>query len=88
MNSQKEEKCVRKITFGGFLRFVIQIAIMGLAAYLSWQCNTKLGKSDSMKFVMAFFAAMFGPVYIVMYIIFSMELCNRLPVVPAIKVKN
>lgn len=69
-----------QFTFGDFLRMIIQISIMAYAAYLSWQCNTKMGKSQLTKIIFAAIAALFGIFYILMYFIFSSELCDRLPV--------
>lgn len=50
------------------------------AAYLSWNCNTARGISAPMKGLYAFFAFVFGGLYLILYFMFNYGYCG--PTVP------
>jgi hydrogenase-4 membrane subunit HyfE len=71
-------------SMGDVISSLLNLAIMFYAGYLSWECNTKLGKSVPLKVMFALFAALFGLFYLLMYYLFASELCARLPEVPPV----
>lgn len=46
-----------------------------LAVYLSWSCNTEAGINTGLKVVYAFFAFIFGGLYILFYLLFRAGRC-------------
>ena len=62
-------------SFSGLLSFAIFIA----AIYLSWTCNTNCEPTmDSVvKGIRAFFAGMFGWLYLIIYFLFWSTGCNK-----------
>ena len=62
-------------SFSGLISFAIFIA----AIYLSWTCNTNCepSMSSAVKGIRAFFAGMFGWMYLVVYFLFWSTGCNK-----------
>ena len=57
---------------------IISLLLGGWAVYLSWTCNTLKGVSTGMKVLYAFFAFLFGPFYLLYYLIANRGECNLL----------
>ncbi len=57
--------------------FVLMLLINSYAAYLSWDCNTSKNYPLMLKVVFSLFAFMFGSIYIVYYMLFKFDDCNR-----------
>jgi len=57
--------------------FILMLFINSYAAYLSWDCNTKNNYPLSLKIVFSLFAFMFGSFYLLYYILFRFDNCNR-----------
>jgi hypothetical protein len=57
--------------------FILMLFINSYAAYLSWDCNTKNNYPLSLKIVFSLFAFMFGSLYILYYILFRFDTCNK-----------
>jgi len=55
--------------------WAISIALSALAAYVSWTCNTKRLIPPVMKVVYAFFAFIFGGLYLLMYFFMTSGYC-------------
>lgn len=72
-SSSSNEGLVGK--FGG----VFNILIFAVAAYLSWSCNTRCyrGMGVLEKSVRAFFAGVFGLIYLLLYVIFWSSDCGK-----------
>lgn len=64
---------------GGSFSGLLSLAIFIAAIYLSWTCNTNCEPSmDSVvKGVRAFFAGMFGWLYLIVYFLFWSTGCNK-----------
>lgn len=60
------------------LSWTIGIAIGLFAAYLSWQCNTRMDYGAAWKVINAFFAYLFGLVYILLYVVFRWDVCRKI----------
>lgn len=61
------------------IAWTIGIAIGASAAYLSWQCNSRMQYGIVWKAVNAVFAYMFGLVYLLLYVVFRWDVCRRIP---------
>jgi hypothetical protein len=61
------------------IRSLISLAIFLFAAYLSWSCNSRCapGMGVIEKVFRAFFAGVFGIVYLIIYFIFFKVDCGR-----------
>lgn len=57
------------------VELIVYIFVSTLAAYLSWTCNTKRFISPVMKTFYAFFAFLFGGLYLVMYAFMTSGYC-------------
>ena len=57
---------------------IISLVLGAWAVYLSWTCNTLQGESTGMKIFYAFFAFIFGPFYLIYYLIAKRSECNLL----------
>ena len=57
--------------------FVLMLFINSYAAYLSWDCNSKHNYPLSLKIVFSLFAFMFGSFYLLYYILFRFDTCNK-----------
>ncbi len=76
-NLEKKAEMYSNITF------FIMLLINCYAAYLSWECNSANNYPIGLKLIFAFFAFMFGTVYILYYILFRFDDCNKFePFVP------
>ena len=60
------------------LSLVIGVALGVLAAYLSWQCNTRLDYHIVWKVINAVVAYLFGLMYILLYAIFRWDVCKKI----------
>ena len=61
---------------GSIIGTIFSIIIGIAAAYLSWDCNTSLGIDTGLKALYAFFAFIFGFLYILFYFIFRAGTCS------------
>jgi hypothetical protein len=59
------------------LSFIVMIVINSYAAYLSWECNTANNYPLNLKIIFSFLSFMFGSLYIVYYILFRFDTCNK-----------
>ena len=66
------------ITFGDVLTFILGVVIGLYAAFLSWQCNTKLSYNMFLKVIFSIFAYLFGLIYLILYVIMRWDTCRRL----------
>lgn len=57
------------------VELIVSTAVSIVAAYLSWTCNTKRSISPAMKTFYAFFAFLFGGLYLVMYFFMTSGYC-------------
>jgi hypothetical protein len=57
--------------------FVLLLLINSYAAYLSWDCNTVKKYPMPLKIVFSIFAFMFGSVYVLYYMLFKFDDCNK-----------
>ena len=67
--TKKKTEKFGEIGNGSATGFVLGVIIMGIAAYLSWQCNTQAGTNTLLKIVYAVVAALFGFSYLWYYVI-------------------
>ena len=58
------------------ISIIISLVIGCIAATLSWNCNTAKEVSVGLKIIFAFFAFIFGLIYIVLYLIFLSD-CGK-----------
>ena len=65
----------RESTITELIRLIFSSVIGVYAAMLSWDCNTKMGYTVPVKLVCAFFAFMFGLLFLVFYLIFRSYVC-------------
>lgn len=54
---------------------VFSILLGMIAVYLSWSCNTEAGINTGLKVVYAFFAFIFGGIYLLFYLLFRAGRC-------------
>jgi hypothetical protein len=57
--------------------FLLMLLINSYAAYLSWECNSNKGYPIALKVVFSFFAFIFGTMYLLYYILFRFDDCNK-----------
>jgi hypothetical protein len=57
--------------------FLLMLLINSYAAYLSWECNSNKGYPLALKVVFSFFAFIFGTTYLLYYILFRFDDCNK-----------
>lgn len=62
-------------SIGGLVSLAVGIVIGIVAAYLSWSCNTAMQYNFGLKVFFAFFAYLFGLVYLILYIIMRYDTC-------------
>jgi hypothetical protein len=75
---QKERDTQQSITMLDGLIFVMGVAIGLYAAYLSFQCNSKLKYGMILRVIFAVFAYVFGFVYLILYVLMRWDVCNAL----------
>jgi hypothetical protein len=78
-NFDKKDESNKKdnsITVGSIISAIISVAIGCYAVYLSWTCNTAAGVSTGMKVFFAFFAFIFGLIYLLFYLIVNYGKCG------------
>ncbi len=68
----------KKISVSDVLSFLLGVVIGLYAAFLSWQCNTKLSYNVFLKVIFAIFAYLFGLVYLILYVVMRWDTCRRL----------
>lgn len=73
-----QEQKTSSVKVSDILSFVLGLVIGLLAAYLSWQCNSKLSYNTFLKVIFSIFAYLFGFVYLVLYVIMRWDTCKRL----------
>ena len=66
----------RSSIWGNNTSNLIGLVLGGLAAFLSWRCNSSLGYPVYLKLLMAFFAFMFGGIYMLYYVLFRFDVCR------------
>ena len=59
-----------------FISIIVSLVIGCIAATLSWNCNTAKGVNIGLKIIFAFFAFIFGLIYIILYLVFLSD-CGR-----------
>ena len=64
------------VTIADVLSLVLGIIIGLYAAYLSWQCNSKMNYGTFLKVIFAIFAYIFGLVYLILYLIMRYDTCR------------
>jgi len=57
--------------------FLLMLLINSYAAYLSWECNSNKDYPLALKIVFSFFAFIFGTMYLLYYILFRFDDCNK-----------
>ena len=57
--------------------FLLMLIINSYAAYLSWECNSHKHYPLVLKVVFSFFAFLFGSIYLLYYILFKFDDCNK-----------
>lgn len=73
-----------RMTAGTIVTTVIGLIIGVYAAYLSWECNSAMGMGTPLKVIYAFFAWVFGLLYLIFYVIFRAGTCQA-PAAPALQ---
>lgn len=63
---------------------IISTAVSIYAVYLSWSCNTAADVNVLLKIIYAFFAFIFGFIYLIFYFIFRAGTCKNLKGGPAV----
>lgn len=79
---QKKDTFDDKSTSFSIIGTIVSVAIGVLAAYLSWDCNTKAGVNTGLRILFAFLAFIFGIIYIVLYLIFLQGKCAMVQTKP------
>lgn len=59
------------------ITFLLMLIINSYAAYLSWECNSGKDYPLVLKVVFSFFAFTFGSLYLLYYILFRFDECNK-----------
>jgi cell division protein FtsL len=59
------------------ITFLLMLIINSYAAYLSWECNSNKEYPLVLKVVFSFFAFIFGSIYLLYYILFRFDECNK-----------
>jgi len=59
------------------MTFLLMLIINSYAAFLSWECNTHKEYPILLKIVFSFFAFIFGTIYLLYYILFKFDDCNK-----------
>ena len=68
----------KKITAFRIIYSIISFAVSVYAVYLSWSCNTAANVNVLLKVIYAFFAFIFGFLYLIFYFIFRAGTCTTL----------
>lgn len=78
-NEDDEEEYVinNKANKVSSVTFLLMLLINSYAAYLSWECNSNKGYPLALKIVFSFFAFIFGTMYLLYYILFRFDDCNK-----------
>jgi hypothetical protein len=78
--TEKFEDAGKKSGMSAFqiVSYAISLAACVYAVYLSWTCNTAAGVNVALKVVYAFFAFIFGFLYLIFYLIFRSGTCKML----------
>jgi len=59
------------------ITFFLMLLINSYAAYLSWECNSGKNYPLAMKIVFSLFAFIFGTLYLLYYVLFRFDECNK-----------
>lgn len=59
------------------ITFLLMLIINSYSAYLSWECNSNKEYPLVLKVVFSFFAFVFGSLYLLYYILFRFDDCNK-----------
>jgi len=59
------------------ITFLLMLLINSYAAYLSWECNSNKNYPLAMKIVFSSFAFIFGTMYLLYYVLFRFDECNK-----------
>jgi hypothetical protein len=59
------------------ITFLLMLLINSYAAYLSWECNSGKNYPLAMKIVFSSFAFIFGTMYLLYYVLFRFDECNK-----------
>jgi len=73
----QQEEIVSVPAWKRILSVALSFAMGAFAAYLSWTCNTALEYDVFVKVISAFFAFMFGLVYVVLYALLRWDVCRK-----------
>jgi len=73
----EEEVNILNMNHVTMLSFVIMIIINSYAAFLSWECNTANNYPINLKILFSILSFMFGSLYIMYYILFRFDSCNK-----------
>lgn len=61
-----------------YLSTILGLVIGLYAAYLSWQCNSKVQHNIFLKVIFSIFAFFFGLVYLILYLLMRWDVCRKL----------
>ena len=94
MNTNKKSSCPYKIKLkteenpfflhmkntdnSNFLCVFVYLIFGTCAAYLSWQCNEKYNNNLPSKILFWVAAFLFGPIYLIYYLIVKYNMCNKI----------
>ena len=76
-DEEEEYQNNNKATKISNITFILMLIINSYSAYLSWECNSKKGYPLVLKVVFSFFAFVFGSLYLLYYILFKFDDCNK-----------
>ena len=68
----------KSLKLSDVLTFALGVIIGLYAAYLSWQCNSKLDYNLFVKVIFSVFAYLFGLVYLILYLVMRWDVCKKL----------
>jgi hypothetical protein len=77
-NEDEEEYIVNsKANKISSITFLLMLLINSYAAYLSWECNSGKNYPLAMKIIFSLFAFIFGTLYLLYYVLFRFDECNK-----------
>lgn len=79
IKSENENNEDKKLSLTDYIKYMLQISIFVFAIYLSWTCNSKCEPTMNaiIKGIRAFFAGLFGFLYLIVYALFWSTDCNK-----------
>lgn len=78
MPPMPEAPTKKSLKLSDILTFVLGVIIGLYAAYLSWQCNSKLDYNLFLKVIFSVFAYLFGLVYLILYLVMRWDVCKKI----------